>query len=245
MNSADIQDNPHPKILIVGDAGTGKTRFMGSIPDVFVFDHDAGMASNRDRSVEYETIKDAPYKSRVTSKERGVHPWGTGWPHFIKRLNEIGDDIDQGKGPAAIGVDSLTTLSDICMNYVLKGDSKEAGKIQIQHWGAQIQLMQMVMDQLTAWPVTIVMSAHIQRNTNNVTEVVEMLPLLTGKLAGKVPIYFDEVWYAQVSGSGDKKSFTLQTESKGMVKQARSRFNVPTGTETDWSAVAPFFGIEP
>jgi len=93
------------------------------------------------------------------------------------------------------------------------------------------------MDQLTAWPVPLIVTAHAQRNTNAVSEMVEILPLLTGKLAGKVGIYFDEVYYATVKGTGENKKFALQTESYGLIKQAKTRYGVEDGTEASWEAL--------
>lgn len=238
-NTRDLGANPTPKILLVGDSGTHKTWFLTTIPGIFVFDYDKGMAVARGKDVEYESFKDAPLSSHVHSKELGIYPYGQAWPAFILRINQLGDKIEQN--PRPIGFDSLTTMSDICMNYVLREAGSPGKAPQIQHWGAQIELMKAVMDQISAWPTIFVATAHIQRNTNDVTQVIEQLPLLTGKLAGKIGIYFDEVWYTQVSGSGSDKKFTLKTESEGMFKQAKTRHGVPVGTDATWQAVEKYF----
>ncbi len=236
-NAKDIADKAvAPKILIFGDGGTHKTFTLAGVPNIFVFDFDAGMSIVRGRDVEYQTFKDAP-QSWNSYPERGIFPWGTAWAEFIKQLNIIGEKIDKGE-MIPIGIDSLTTLSSICMYYIQKGDARrQSAPRRIQDWGAQIQLMEMVMDQLTAWPVPVIVTAHAQRNTNAVSEMVEILPLLTGKLAGKVGIYFDEVYYATVKGSGTEKKFALQTESYGLIKQAKTRYGVKDGTEASWEAV--------
>lgn len=238
-NAKDLGANPTPSILLVGDSGTHKTYFLTTVPGIFVFDFDKGMAIARGKDVEYQSFKDAPYLSKVTSKELGIFSYGTAWPAFVLRLNQLGDGIE--KAPRPLAFDSLTTLSDICMNYVLKEAGTPGKAPQIQHWGAQIELMKTVLDQITAWPVLFVATAHIQRNTNEVTQVIEQLPLLTGKLAGKAGLYFDEVWYTQVVGKGAERKFALQTESEGMVKQAKTRHGVPVGTEASWTAVEKYF----
>lgn len=236
-NAKDIGLTETPKILVFGDGGTHKTYLASQVPGIFVFDFDKGMAVARGRDVQYETFKDAPQGGKVWEKE-GIYAWGTAWPKFIDKLNQIGERIDEGEH-IPLCLDSLTTLSNICMNYVQKGDNRKQSDVRrIQDWGAQIQLMEMVMDQLTAWPVPLIVTAHAQRNTNDLTETIEMLPLLTGKLAGKVGIYFDEVYYATVTGRGEKRKFVLQTESYGLVKQAKSRYGVRDQTPTEWEAVA-------
>ena len=245
-STADIAANPNPSILIIGDSGTHKTWFAGSCPKPYIFDFDAGVSILRDvPGVEYDTFKDAPQKSKAVSPEHGIYKWGSAWPAFINRLNEIGETIDKGTCPyLTLSLDSVTTMADICMNYVLFSDSPTyTGGIQVQHWGSQIQLLSKVFDQLSSWPLIKVVTAHIQRNTNDLTQVTEMLPLITGKLAGKMPIYFDEVYYTTVGkGEDGKRIFKLTTEGTSMMKQAKSRFGVPDGTEAKWSAVAPFLG---
>lgn len=239
--TADLKVEGKPSILLVGDGGTGKTMFLGTCPDPYIFDFDKGVASLRGiQSVEYDMFKDAPRGSKVFDPDNGIYPWGTAWPAFIKRLNEIGEQMDSGTCKyKTLGLDSITTLSDICMNYVLKADNHQ-GNPQIQHWGSQIQLLQSTMDQLTSWDIIRIVTAHIQRNTNDVTQVVEQLPLVTGKLAGKISIYFDEVYYMAVKTDGDKRKYTLVTQSTGMIKSARSRFRVPDGTEALWPAIAKY-----
>lgn len=236
-NAKDISiDNPIPKILLFGDSGTHKTFFAAGCPNVHVFDFDGGMAIVRGMDVEYTTIKDAP-KGFTVREDRGTYAWGTGWEQFIKKLNVIGERIDEGEF-IPIAIDSLTTLSNLAMNYIKKQDGRrQQDPIRIQDWGGQTQLLEVVMDQLTSWPVPLIVTAHVQRNTNDLTETIEMLPLLTGKFAGKVGLYFDEVYYTTVSGKGDKKKFVLQTESYGLVKQAKTRYNVKDGTETNWESV--------
>jgi hypothetical protein len=241
--ASDLTQTGRPSILLVGDGGTGKTTFLGTCPKPYIFDFDKGIMSLRGNTeVEYDLFKDAPRGSKVFKPENGIYEYGKAWPAFVDRLNEIGAQMDAGTcSYETLGLDSLTTLSDICMNYVLKSDG-HVGNPLIQHWGSQIQLLQMVMDQLTSWDIVRIVTAHVQRNTNDVTQVVEMLPLVTGKLAGKVSIYFDEVYYTTVktdAKSGTRK-YVLQTQSTGMVKAARSRFQVPDGTESSWQAIGKY-----
>ena len=242
-NAQDITGNPLPRILLIGDSGTHKTFFLSTVPGIYIFDFDKGMAIARGKDVEYDTFKDAPRGSKAMP-DHGIYPYGRSWPEFIKRMNVIGQLIEKDEWltpeglPRPLGLDSLTTMANSAMAYVMSNDAKHGGGApQLQHWGAQMNLLETVMDQLNSWPVPIIVTAHIQRNTNDLTQTVEMLPLVTGKLAGKVSLYFDEVYYAQVTGTGDRKKFTLKTESDAMHKQAKTRYGVKEGTETSWPAV--------
>lgn len=243
-STKDIKRNlENSSFLFIGDGGTGKTRLAGSFPSPYFFDFDKGLASLAGRDgIEYDTFKDATNKSRL-SPEEGIYPWGTGWQEFEKKANLIGDMIDKETCPyKTLVMDSGTTMSDLCMNYVLKQDPKATygSGIQIQHWGRQSELMKTVLDQLTSWPLIKIFICHAQRTTNDLMQTVEMLPLLTGKFAAKAPIYFDEVYYTQVDRPADKTKparYYLQTQSTAIMKSARSRFGVPDGIDSSWTAI--------
>lgn len=243
-NTRDLKGKePTPKILIIGDSGTHKTYFAAKIPGAFVFDFDGGMAiaATAGLEVEYETFNDAPRGGR-TDPAQGIYKYGQAWPKFIAKLNWIGIQIDKDawRNPDGtmrlIALDSLTTMANAAMAYVLD-EAGYIGNPQIQHWGAQMNLLETTMDQLKSWPMPLIVTAHIQRDTNDLTKSVEYLPLVTGKLAGKISLYFDEVYYAKVSGSGDAKAFVLQTESDALHLQAKTRHGVPDKTPTEWDAV--------
>lgn len=226
--------------FLIGDGGSGKTTLAGTFPKPYIFDFDRGVASISDRDVEYDLFKDAPHNGKAMP-ERGIYPYGTGWTKFLDRLNEIGAQIDKGTCPyETIVLDSATMMSTLCMNYVLKADSKSGKQPAIQNWGAQTSLMETVFDQLTSWPIIKIITAHIQRNTNDLMETKEMLPLLTGKFAAKSSIFFDEVYFMDIVMSKDsppKRSYVLRTQSTPIMKQARSRFKVPDGTLAMFPAI--------
>jgi hypothetical protein len=250
-NAKDVQPNPTPSILLVGDGGSRKTRFVATCPKPFIYDFDAGTASIRGTDVEYETFKDAPFGVKVgpAQKKLGIYEWGTAWPAFVKHFNEnVVSYIDKGEALPFLlyAFDSLTSMAMICMNYVLKESGKN-GKDQpaIQHWGMQLRLLEVVMDQVTALPVPLVVTAHIRRDQNLLMETTEFLPLVGGQLSGKIGIYFDEVWYTKIEtrtvGQKTEKYLTLLTESQGMYKQAKTRHNIPSGIVGHWSNVEPYF----
>lgn len=240
-NSKDLAANTAPKILIIGDGGTEKTRFLASA-GVFVYDFDKGMDSTAGQDVEYVTFKDAPHGSKAFNKEEGIYPYGEAWPAFINHLNTVvWPQVEKGTFPfRGIGLDSLTTLSNISMNYVLKGNGKAAAAPEIQHWGQQLRLLETVMDQLTAWNIAVMVTAHIKRDDNIVTSITEYLPMVAGQLSGRVGIYFGEVYYTKRVGTGNDTRTVFITVAQGMYKQAKSRRNVPNDTAAKWSAIEPY-----
>lgn len=247
-SSADLKISSTPSFLIIGDGGTEKTRFAVQAPKPLVYDHDGGLISTRDLpDYEFETFKDAPHGSKSISKERGIYAWGTAWPAFIDHLNKQWDAIEKGEWPyETLVIDSLTTLTAICMNYVLKGTGKgPKDAITLPEWGSQLRLMESLMEQLAAWPVRLIVTAHIKRDTNETMATIEYLPMITGQLAGRIGIYFDEVYYTNPKGKGSDRKVTFITEATGLYKQAKSRHNVPNESLNNWNAIQKYFGDLP
>lgn len=255
MNTKDLALNPYPGIMLIGDSGTHKTYFLGSVPNIKIFDFDATMAVLRGKDIEFWRFKDAPKGSKRVDPSNGIYEWGTAYVHFLTQLNKVGDGIEElaKQGQIALGFDSLTSLGNIALNYVLKTHDHDSTKpIDQGLWGFQSRLLETVVDQLTAWPVIKVMTSHIQRDTNAITGNVEKLPLTTGKFAAKVSSFFDEVYYTDVvaapaaAGQTAKgQKFILHTQQAGIMKHAKSPFGVPEGTEASWQAVAPYITGKP
>lgn len=243
-SSSSLSTSNTPSFLIIGDGGTEKTRFAVQAPKPLVYDHDGGLISTRDLpAFQFETFKDAPHGSKSFSKERGIFPWGTAWPAFIDHLNKQWDLIEKGEWPyETLVIDSLTTLTAICMNYVLKGTGKKpTDAITLPEWGSQLRLMESLMEQLAAWPVRLIITAHIKRDTNDTMATIEYLPMITGQLAGRIGIYFDEVYYTEPKGKGADRKVTFITEATGLYKQAKSRHHVSNGIANNWKELAKFF----
>ncbi len=245
-NKPDIFNS---SFFLIGDSGSQKTRMLGSFPDVYIFDFDKGTASLSDRDVQFDTFKDTAKGGKVMP-EHGIYAYGDAYPRFLDRINEIGVQIDKGDCAfKALGLDSATMLSNICMNYVLKSDGKPYTQPQIQHWGRQTALLETVFDQLTAWPLIKVVTAHVQRTSNDLLQTVEMLPLLTGKFAAKSAIYFDEVYFLEIERKKvDEKTVlraVCRTQSTPILRQAKSRFGIADGIDANWDAVLKSFNGRP
>jgi hypothetical protein len=138
----------------------------------------------------------------------------------------------------------------IAMNKILKDNSWDVPNQGA--YGAQQEYLKRVLNQVTAWPVRLVCTAHIKRDENLVTMVTEKLPLLTGQLAGFISAFFDEVYFTDpVSippkpAAGGKPAeparteVVVRTKATPSMRQAKSRWGVPDGTLLDWKAIAPY-----
>lgn len=248
-----------PSILLVGDGGTEKTRFAASCPKPLILDFDAGTASISGQDVYYKTFKDAPWKPPVGAGKKqpgvdipnGIYPWGEAWLAFIKYLDDVLWPAIE-KGPPYIiktdegedyefetlVPDSLTTMANASMNWVLKTSGKDGrAQPEIQHWGQQLRTLETVMEAVAAWPVRLVVTAHIKRDENLTMGTKEFLPLVAGQLSGKVGIYFDEVYYTKVEGKGVDRKVKIITQTDPLYRMAKSRMNVPQDTLLKWPEI--------
>jgi hypothetical protein len=237
-NARDIEPN-QLRILLIGDGGTHKTYFCSTIPGVYIFDFDDGMATARGRDVEYDLFSEAPKGMKTRFKQ---YAWGHAWPAIHKKMDELGDALEKGQGPKALAFDSLTTLSQLIVNHALLVEGKGLDLPHQGTWGVHHNVLKTVFGQLMSWPVHFIMTAHIHRDENDLTKVVEKLPLVAGKAAGFVGVYFDEVYYTERTVNTQKEvKYTVTSGSTPMLKQAKSRWGVPDGTELSWNALAAFF----
>lgn len=243
MSNAKDITSATSNILLIGDSGTHKTYFLGGAPHPYIFDFDGGVSILRGKDVEYDTFKDASPNTKTIPKamqDRGLYPYGKAWDAFIKKLQEVGARIDKGEKIETVCFDSLTFMSMIAVNKILDDTGHE-----MPHqgtWGAHHEYFKRVFNEVTAWPVRIIATAHIHRDENDLTKVTEKLPLLAGKLAGLIGAFFDEVYYCDSSvDSAGKQSFSLTTKSTPQMRQAKTRYDVPNGTAVDFKAVAPFY----
>jgi hypothetical protein len=250
MNAKDITSESG-NILIIGDGGSWKTRFLASVPGIYVFDFDKGMASVKGQNVEYDTFKDnarlvtaRDTKGAATSfsyppvgpilQKAGIYQYGTAWDAFYKKFLEVAKSIEAGTGPKAIGLDSLTMMSLCAVNKILKDTGHE-----FPHqgtWNAHHEYFKTVFGMATAWPVRLIATAHVERKENDLTQTVEKLPMIVGKLAGLVPVFFDEVWYTSAEGDG----IVINTKQSPQLKQAKSRWNLPDKTPLTWEKIRPY-----
>lgn len=245
-NAAEISLTEDASILLVGDSGTHKSFFIGTCPQPsYVFDFDNGMAIHRGRSdIDYDTFKEAPKDMKLQKEGKlGVYEYGTAWPAFLKKLNEIGASIDKGECKyKTIAFDSLTLMCDICISYILKSNNRSA--MEQRDWGAFLNNMSTVFGQVTGWPLVKVGIAHVKRAENQLTEVEEKLPLIPGQFAGKVSVLFDEVYFTafkmSVPSAGKKAQMIwyMNTVPTGVIRQAKSRrYNLPDESPTTWESI--------
>lgn len=242
-------------ILLVGDPGAGKTHFIGTCPGpIWLADFDKGSATIEDvPGLTVDVFKDAPF-GRKAMPQYGIYKYGEAWEAFQLKLNEIGAMIDEGTCPyKTLAIDSFTMLQQCILAHALANSKHPKGPIEIQDYGTLLNVQKSFFDQFSSWPLLKICTAHVERTKNELNESIEMLPLGVGKFTALIPMYFDEVWYMEVTsgtpaqrakakrdGAVVESVRVLTTQPTAYIKQARTRKNVPTGTVADFRNIEAF-----
>jgi hypothetical protein len=276
-SGADIKLDGRTSFLLVGNKGTRKTGFIGTCPTpAYVFDLDNGMAVHHGRAdIHFDTFKEiARCRAGTDGKKKedllqltdwqrkeGWYEWGQSYPAILDKLNAIGRSMDAGTCPyQTIAFDSLTTLTEVALSYILKGHATSdnpSGEFKDgrQMWLPFLTNMSELFGQFSAWPVVKVLTAHVRKDENLLDGSTERLPLVPGQFSGKVGIYFDEVYYTdvkvepvKVAGKPDQKkeTFFFRCHQDGIIKMAASRkLNLPDGLPTDYREIMKYVNSRP
>lgn len=205
--------NTFKKVLLIGDSGTGKTHILGTFPKpIFIADFDGGL----------ETL--VGEEGIVYERYEGVQ----GWKEFRKELDKW---CLQGPqyGCTTFAVDSLTLMADAVFEFVLN----KAGRAQAQiaDWGEAITTVRKVLSDLAVrMQCHTAMTAHVQVEKDETLGSLVWQPLIYGKeLPGKVPAYFSEVYYTNVTtkteGGKQVVQYRMQVVPDGRFKFVKSRMN--------------------
>ena len=220
----------HPKILVYGIAGTGKTALALTLGGCLqVMDMDNGLTTGK-------TLKDEFYEERMkvnvvgglleNDPIRGVA--------FLKAKNHLYAVADAcAKGTYsfdALCVDSLTSLVDAAMRMV-QGNSSHIGENpQLQEYGLAFNEVENFLTILKSLPIVVIVIAHQHEfEVDKVTKVRIALP--GRKLPGKIAGWFDEVWRMNIKNLPQGKTgYFIQTKGTASTL-ARSRFNIADGID--------------
>ena len=171
MNAKDIEVKKL-KVLIYGKSGTGKTTFGSTFPKPYFFDFDNGMLSLKGKDIEYDTYKEIQ-KAELKLKELELKcPYET------------------------IVVDSVSTMQEIMMKRQLELNRKMSPTLH--EWMMLVQGIKSLFSRLVAMPQHLVITAHEEIIRDEITGEILVQPLIVGKLASSLPIYFDEVYRGEV-----------------------------------------------
>lgn len=206
-----LKDAQHFKGLIIGDSGAGKTCFAAGFGRTYVLDFDNKISSAAAFYRHSPQIEKIDYDNYAPTDTKG-----TAFEKANQKLGEIKKALGDYE---TIVIDSLTTLSDEAMKWIMRinpGTKRNATKgaqaPALQDYGIFRIFMKDFIQQVINLPCHVIFTAHIQIEKDETTGQILRSPMLAGKLSRELPIYFPEVWRAFTKD--DKYLLQTQSDSK-------------------------------
>lgn len=225
MLLSEVKTEGAVKILLMGDAGVGKTVFACGFPGrIKVLDFDTKIDSaalfykndkERLARIEVEQFPATLEKSPIVRLEEIISK------EFIPQQRDGKMAFD------TLVLDSITTFSEAALAHIVKSNpgikrtvSAQGQQPGLQDYGILKREFQKLIPGLLALPCNVIMLAHIATEKDEATGQVLRHTMMDGSFAKQLPIYFKEVWRAFVK---DGKRFA-QTQSDG---QYNCRSQIP------------------
>lgn len=252
---------PGPKVLLLGDSGAGKTYSIVSLInagyEVFAVFTEPGMevvahlpsdklhwhyippsAPDWDSMIDSANkINKLTFQSLASLGDVNKQKY----TEFIQLLSVLANFKDQRTGkeygpidnldPAkqALFIDSLSGISIMAINLVTGSKPVKSQS----DWGVAMDNLERLLIRLTTGiPATMVLTAHVERETDEVSGGVILTASTLGrKLAPKIPRFFSDIILCQRQGT----KFTWSTAAHGVAVKAR---NLPIADN-----LPPDFGV--
>ena len=216
----------HPKILIYGPPGAGKTLFAATLgAGLHVLDFDGGLGScltfqdahtSARKSIEYTDCREkSPMSATGFSQAQG----------FMAKASQF-------KG-TAIAIDSFTAMAEGALRqaHVAEGGKMSHSGFTISQYGKAFFAIEQFIMALRTAPVTVVAVFHQMEFL--IDDQQHLTMAIPGqKLAPKIPIHFDEIWYLKPRLVSGKMKYAIQTKASPSIT-ARSRYQIPNHTPVD------------
>jgi hypothetical protein len=204
------------RVIVYGDYGVGKTRLLGTFPNVLLLNYDRGEKTLAGKKV--ACINFSKYATDKDGNEISAQNY--------ERTVQILNDAVNRTGPFAkggplehiqtIALDDLTTLSAFIL-YDLKKFSKhkvrdpELDKAEYKHYDAVANLVIRILEllKMATENFNIITTAGQKLDENEVTKRQLGYPNLVGKTRQRLGHFFDCIWHMEIEGVGQKRQYVL------------------------------------
>lgn len=224
MKLSELSQADYVKALIFGDSGSGKTCLAASFPTpIEVWDFDNKISSAAKFFAGDKTRLDAIEVQAFASM-----PADKIIPSFQKRLHEVTQLQNDGKPLPfkTLVLDSFTTFA----TYLLAAYPKLQPGIERGKTPADLPVLQYyqlldihlgdTVKALLKLNCNIVVTGHLTVEKDETSGAIIRQPLIPGKFANKLNIYFEEVYLAKVDSQG---RYLLQTQPDSQYKLRTQR----------------------
>lgn len=202
-NTRELTLDPKLHILIWSPSGKGKTTLAGTgrkaFGPMYFWDFDLRIQSLTGLDIDYDQYFDFDIR-RPTAYDKA-----------FAKLEAMEALARKGELPySALCCDGLTSLATASMNkafamvntFMPNTKRMGDGKVQIpqmQDYMAQMTCIEDFIRKLNSLPCHTIVTAHEDSDKDEVTQKIFKNLAVTGKLAGRLPGYFNEVWRMEVS----------------------------------------------
>lgn len=216
MKLTDLaQGNSFHKILLYAPSGFGKTIAAASAPgriEYWDIDHKISSVLNYFKNKPEVLEKIDVYQIMQLPPTKRM-------PALEARMKLIDDARAAGKPLHfdTLVIDSLTTLVEtILEDYLVRSQMGIKTAIKdvpaMQHYMLLDKHLTQIISGLLALPANIIMLGHLDVYKDESTGAMIRQPLMKGKWAAKLPIYFEEVYVGKI-GSDGKRIIQTQPDS--------------------------------
>ena len=218
-NTRDAAALAHHRFLMLGDTGSGKTAQFCTLPGrkfMYIFDANS-IPTLRGQDVDYEMFLPADLNLDVTSLSADKK--GAGKKIMGQVKSEVYTDWERdfsGRDFSkydVIGFDSITTFLDLIMDYVLTINGRPGQWPNQDDYGPQMVTFTNVMRSINSLGKTLYCTGHLEYNQDGLTKKIYRMPIMTGRLKGKIPLLFSDILGTthEVDKDG-KDQYLLQTK---------------------------------
>ena len=220
LNAKDFDPSKQRRILVVGEAGSGKTSQIRTLPGrkfAYIFDPNA-LPSLEGADIDYlqfsPDIMDLNISAQTLRTGIGDKPLKRAEPvtyrewekDFEEKLaNDFFKDYDW------LCFDSFTTWSDCVMDRLLWLNNRLGKQPEQADWGAQVTTIQNVFRVLTNLPLNFYCTGHTEIRQDDLTKRVYGRIMMTGRLRQRLPLLFTDIFASSCESTAKEEAFSLQT----------------------------------
>lgn len=225
MKLVDLAKNNYFKGLVYGDSGIGKTCFAAAFAEFgevefWDFDHKISSAAN--------FYSDKPeILNKISVRQFANLEEVKRIPAWIERTKELDSLVRAGKPLPfkTLVLDSITTFVNTLMrDYLVRSYTalKRPGVDLYgqQDYGILATQLKMFIPNLLVLPCNVIVLGHMETEKDEATGAISRLPMMPGKNAPTLPIWFEEVYVARMNAEGKR---ILQTQPDSTYKMCRSQ----------------------
>ena len=119
-------------------------------------------------------------------------------------------------------IDSMTTWAQCIMYAIMKKAGRVGAQPFQQDWLPQMTVIENSLRDMVTLPCDCVLIGHADTNKDDATGKMFISLMVTGKLTTRIPLLFDEIYYANTKETSKGIEYQLLTRSTGLYT-ARSR----------------------